>query len=218
MKKVSLTIDGRQISADAGTSVLRVALANGIYIPHLCHMESDTEAPASCRLCFVEIAGRERPVTACTEPVAEGMAVSTGGEPARRLQRRGFALLMASHDLDCAHCPANRACELQEIAAHLKVKLKTTNLRKLPPGLPVDDSHPDYRHDPNKCVLCGRCVRICQDGEHAGILGFAYRGFKRRVTTFNDAPLGDFSSEKLADAVRACPTGALSFKEGGKRR
>jgi bidirectional [NiFe] hydrogenase diaphorase subunit len=214
MKRVTVTIDGKQIIAEAGASLLHTALANGIYIPNLCALETDGLSEAACRLCFVEIEGVDRPVTACTQAVTDGLVVSTRGAAARKLVSTGFALIMASHDLDCARCPANRACELQKIAKHLRAPLKPKQLPKILPGYPLDESHPDYRFEPGKCVLCGRCVRTCRESVGVGILGFARRGFKRHVCTFAEAPLGKELGPEFAACVNACPTGALSLRVG----
>ncbi|HUT68206.1 MAG TPA: 2Fe-2S iron-sulfur cluster-binding protein, partial [Dehalococcoidales bacterium] len=183
MKTVTLTIDGKKITAHVGEKLLRVALDNGIYIPNLCAIRDKPMPNAACRLCFVEIEGRKSPVTACTEPVAEGMVVNTRGEKALELARAGFELLMASHALDCAHCPANGACELQKIARHLHASLKTKRFRLLLRNLPVDDSNPLFIYDPNKCILCGRCVWVCRQDIKSGVFGFAHRGFERVLTT-----------------------------------
>jgi bidirectional [NiFe] hydrogenase diaphorase subunit len=211
MKTVSLTIDGKEITARAGEKILWAALDNGIYIPNLCAMRDNNEPEAACRLCFVEIEGKAEPVTACTEEVVEGMVINTRGEKALNLARTGFELLMASHPVDCANCPANRACELQRIAKHLKVSLKAKRFRILLRELPVDESNPLFTYDPNKCVLCGRCVRVCRQKKETAILGFAHRGFERVVTTFGDEPIGDRCLE-CGECVEVCPTGALAFK------
>ena len=214
MKKVSLTIDGKKITAREGENLLWVALDNSIYIPNLCALRDNAEPMAACRLCFVEVEGKEKPVTACTETVAEGMVVDTKGATAVRLARTAFELLMASHPVDCACCPANRSCELQKIAAHLHVKLKTKRFRKLLRELPIDDSNPLFIYDPNKCVLCGWCVWVCRKRLGVGVIGFAHRGFRRVVTTFADEPLGESRCLECGDCIRVCPTGALSFQEG----
>jgi len=214
MKRANLTIDGRRITALEGERLLWVALDNGVYIPNLCAIRNDSEA-AACRLCFVEVAGKEQPVTACTEPVAEGMVVSTRGEKALRLVRSAFELLMASHPVECAHCASNGSCELQKIARHLGVRLKTKRFRKLTRELPVDESHPLFIYEPNKCVLCGRCVWACREKLGIGVLGFAYRGFQRVVTTFASDPLGKSRCQACGECVRVCPVGALVFKNGG---
>ncbi len=216
MKTVSLIVDGQPITAPEGRSLLWVALDNGIYIPNLCALRDKPEPAAACRLCFVEVAGKEQPVTACTEPVSESMVVNTKGQRAWKLARTSFELLMASHPVDCARCPANRACELQKIARHLGLKLNTKRFRKLPRDLPIDSSHPHFIYDPNKCVLCGRCVWVCQRHNGRNRLGFAHRGFQRRVTTFADEPMATINCHDCDQCATICPAGALVPREGHK--
>jgi bidirectional [NiFe] hydrogenase diaphorase subunit len=211
MKTVSLIINGKEVKAHQGQKVLWAALDNGIYIPNLCALRDAPEPAASCRLCWVEVAGKTQPVTACTETVTEGMAVNTRGEAALRLARTALELLLASNDVDCAHCPASGACELQKIAEYLGVKLKTKRFRKILRHLPLDASSPLFTYDPNKCILCGRCIWVCRQRLGIGALGFAHRGFNRRVTTFADEPIGEARCEGCGDCVTACPTGALFF-------
>jgi len=213
MKTVSLTINDKKVTAPEGSILLWVALDNGIYIPNLCAMREEHDPMTACRLCFVEIEGRDRPVTACTETVTDGMIVNTMGQESIKLVRYGFELLMASHNLDCAHCSSNGSCELQKIARHLRVKLKSDRLRKLEHNLPIDTSHPALIYDANKCVLCGRCVVACREYSTSGVLGFAHRGFERRVTTFQDEPIGSSGCDNCTKCVDVCPTGALVKKE-----
>jgi len=217
MKMVSLTIDGKKVTASEGEKLLWAALDNGIYIPNLCALRDNSEPMAACRLCFVEVEGKEEPVTACTEEVSEGMVVNTKGEKALRLVRTAFDLLMASQVVDCAHCAKSGSCELQTIARHLKIKLKSKRFRKLVRELPIDDSCPIFIYDPNKCVLCGRCVWVCRERLGIGVLGFAYRGFKRVVTTFGSEPIGESRCEDCGECVTVCPTGALIFKDGKEK-
>ena len=214
MKTVSLTIDGVAIEAPEGQKVLWAALDHGIYIPNLCALREKATPDASCRLCFVEIAGRERPVTACTQEVSEGMVVNTRGAAARKLARTSLELLLSTLPVDCAHCPANRGCELQRIAAHLGVKLNSKRFPKVLRELPVDESSPVFTYDPNKCVLCGRCVWVCHEVRGIGAIGFTRRGFERVVTTFCDDPLASSRCDHCGDCVALCPVSALTFKEG----
>jgi formate dehydrogenase major subunit/NADH-quinone oxidoreductase subunit G len=216
MKTISLIINGQPITAPEGRSLLWVALDNGIYIPNLCALRDKTKPAAACRLCFIEVAGKEQPVTACTEPVSESMVVNTRGENALKLARTGFELLLASHPVDCAHCLANRTCELQKIARHLGIKLNTKRFRQLQRDLPIDDSHPRFTYDPNKCVLCGRCVWVCQKRNGKNGLAFAHRGFLRRVTTFADEPMASLNCQDCDECVTICPTGALVPRQGRK--
>jgi bidirectional [NiFe] hydrogenase diaphorase subunit len=213
MKTVSLTIDGKEIKAREGQRLLWAALDNDIYIPNLCAIRDKPEPNAACRLCWVEIEGGKEPVTACTVNVSEGMVVNTKGEKALALARAGFELLMASHALDCAHCPANGSCELQKIAKVLKCSLKPRGLRLLLRDLPVDESNPLFRYNPNWCVLCGKCIWECRKQKGTALLGFAHRGFERVMTTFEDEPIGKDRCLDCGECVKVCPTGALSFKE-----
>jgi bidirectional [NiFe] hydrogenase diaphorase subunit len=216
MNTVSLTIDGKKIKARRGDKLLWAALDNGIYIPNLCAIRELSEPFASCRLCFVEIEGYNEPVTACTQAVEEGMTVNTQGPAARRLASTALELLLASHPVDCAHCAANRACDLQKIAAHLGVKLKSKRLRKIEHELPVDSSSPVFTYDPNKCVLCGKCVWVCRDKLGIGVLGFARRGFQRMVTTFENKPIAETNCQGCGDCAAACPVGAMVLKGENK--
>jgi len=211
-KIVSLTIDGKEVRAAKNEKILWAALDNDVYIPNLCAIRERNEPFASCRLCFVEVQGREMPVTACTEPVAEGMVVNTKGEKVLRLARTAFELLLASLPVDCAHCSKSGSCELQKIAKHLRVKLTTKRFRKTLRDLPIDSSSPTFIYDPNKCVLCGRCVWVCQEKLGIAAIGFAYRGFRRMVTTFRDEHIGQSRCQGCGECVDVCPVGALVFK------
>ena len=198
--------------------MLQAAEDNGIYIPNLCAIRQRSEPFAACRLCFVEVEGEDMPVTACTKPVTEGMRINTKGGKALRLACTAFELILASHPVDCAHCLKSGSCELQRIAKHLGVKLNTKRFPKVLPELPIDSSSPVFIYDPNKCVLCGRCVWVCQEKLGIGAIGFAYRGFRRVVTTFAGEPIGESNCQGCGECVTLCPTGALAFKDakGGK--
>jgi len=216
MKTVTITVNGKVIKARTGEKLLWAALENGIYIPNLCAIQDKPEPNAACRLCFVEIEGKKGPVAACTVAVTEGMVVNTKGEKSLALARAGFELLMASHALDCAHCTANGTCELQKIARVLKCSLKPKRLRLLLRDLPIDDSNPLFTYNPNKCVLCGRCIWVCRRDIKSGVFGFAHRGFERVMTTFADEPIGKDRCLDCSECVKVCPSGALVFKDGKK--
>ncbi len=213
MKNVTVIIDGKEIKASEGEKILWVALDNGIYIPNLCAIRERSEPTAACRLCFVEVEGKNMPVTACTEPVREGLAINTKGPRALKLARTALELILSNHPVNCADCSRNGSCELQIIAKHLGIKLTTKRFRKLLPALPVDSSSPVFIYDPNKCVLCGKCVWVCQEKLGIGAIGFAYRGFQRMVTTFSNEPIGKSICLGCGECVTVCPTGALVFKD-----
>jgi formate dehydrogenase major subunit/NADH-quinone oxidoreductase subunit G len=212
MKDVSLTIDGKKIRAHEGETILWAALQNNIYIPNLCAIKEKIRPSASCRLCFVEVEGENEPIIACTETVKEGMFVNTRGKNALRLARTSAELILASHPVDCGHCLKNRYCDLQKIAKHLGIKLKTKRFRKLERNLPIDESSSLFTYDPNKCVLCGKCVWVCQEKLGIGAIGFTRRGFKRMVSTFQDKPIAETMCTQCIECVKVCPVGSLTFK------
>jgi len=212
-KSVSLIINSKEIRAAEGEGLLWVALDNGIYIPNLCAIRERSEPFASCRLCFVKIKGRAEPVTACTVPVKEGMVVDTTAPKALDLVRTTFELLLSSLPRDCARCPKSGRCEVQKIARYLGVKLNTRRFKKIPRDLPVDSSSPEFIYDPNRCVLCGKCVWVCREKLGLGVIGFAYRGFRRMVTTFGDVPFAESACRNCGECVKICPVGALVFKK-----
>jgi len=213
MKEVTLTIDDKKIETQEGTALLWVALDHGIYIPNLCAIRERDLPDASCRLCFVDVEGYPEPVTSCTEPAKEGLVVKTKTDRILRLQRTAFELILSTHQVDCGHCKKNKQCELQKIARHLGMKLKSKRLRSIPKGLPIDDSHPLFCYNPNKCVLCGRCVWVCKEEQKVGTLNFAYRGFNMMVSAFGGSPLGEADCTQCGKCVEACPVGALVFKQ-----
>jgi bidirectional [NiFe] hydrogenase diaphorase subunit len=218
MMDVTITVDGKKIKAPEGQTILWAALDNGIYIPNLCAIREQNDPLAACRLCFVEIDGQEEPVTACTEPVREGMVIRTKGKAALRLARTSAELLLANHALDCGHCAKNRLCELQTVAKHLGIKLKTKRFRKLERNLPIDESSPVLVFDPNKCVLCGKCVWVCRERLGIGAIGFTRRGYKRIVSTFGDRPLAESRCVHCGECVKVCPVGALVEKRERSQR
>ena len=208
----TITIDGREIKAKAKSNLLWTALDNGFYIPNLCAIRDNPRPFASCRLCFVEIAGKAEPVTACSETVSDGMSVTLQSPRINRLRKSSFDLLMSNHRLDCSHCDKNRKCELQKIAHAEHFKLTNRHLKKIDQGFPVDSSHPLFSLDRNKCVLCGKCIWVCQHGGE-GVLDFAHRGIRTMVSTFAGMPLSETACNSCLACVTVCPVGALYLKQ-----
>lgn len=208
---VALTIDGRTIQAAEGSSVLSAALSAGITIPHLCRLASDTPdvAPASCRLCMVQIDGMGDPVTACTVTVQRGMTVHTATEAVRRLQKTALKLLLSVHRVDCKNCPAHRACALQRMAGFLGIGLTCKPFERVLKTPEIDSAHPLLDHYPNRCVLCGNCVRVCRQRHPHAYLSFAGRGFKTVVGCFGTDPETASVCRSCRDCLKVCPTGAL---------
>ncbi len=217
MKTIRLLIDGKEIECFEGETLLWVALGHGIYIPNLCAMRERAEAYGACRLCFVEVEGEDLPVPSCTLKVKEGMVVDTKGAKALRLARTAFELILSNHPVDCAHCLKTGSCELQKMAKHLRVRLNTKRFKKFLRNLPIDETSPVFTYDPNKCVLCGKCVWLCQEKLGTGTIGFAYRGFQRWVTTFDDEPVGLSECRDRIELAEICPVGAFVARKSHKK-
>jgi NADH dehydrogenase/NADH:ubiquinone oxidoreductase subunit G len=209
---LKLIVDNQEITAQPGQSVLQACLAHGIYIPHLCYMENQSVPRASCRLCFVQIQGRQGPEAACSALATDGMRVSTNTPEVRRLQRSAMRFLLSVHDVDCRNCHANRACALQHIARFLKIGLKAAPLRTYLKEPDLDQSHPYIDHYPNRCVLCAKCIRICRDHIRMPVFSFSGRGFSTVIRYY---PL---SSGTLPEChtcgrcIAVCPAGALQMR------
>lgn len=208
---VTIIIDDIEVKAQKGANLLWTALDNGFYIPNLCAMPEIIPPITSCRLCFVEIEGINNPVTACTRTINDSMVVHLNTDKVKRIRNTAFELLLSHHQLDCAHCAKNRNCELQNIASKLGLKLKLNRLRCLPRELPIDSSHPSIYYNPNKCVLCGKCVWVCHE-KGTGTLDFAYRGINTVVTTFADIPLAEADCNSCLACAAVCPVGSLIIK------
>lgn len=214
---ITLIIDDIEVKAEEGTNLLWAALDNGLYIPNLCAIREAAPPLTSCRLCFVEIEGINTPVTSCSEKVKDGMVVHLNTPKVQRIRNTAFELLISHHHLDCAHCDKNRNCDLQNIAKKMGLKLKLERFHSIPRELPVDSTHPLFYYNPNKCILCGKCIWACHQ-EGSGILDFAFRGIDTIVTTFAGLPLVDSGCTSCLACVSVCPVGSLVLKSDMKHR
>ncbi len=213
MSKVELTINGQAVVAQEGQNILQAAEDAGIFIPHLCADDEIDHHPGACRLCFVEIEGREQPVLSCLEKVQPGMTVQTRSQRVDKLVASAFELLMSVHRLDCKDCPSNKHCGLQTISKRRKLPLRPKRLNKIEPDWPIDDSHPRFGMNPNHCVLCGKCVKVSNDIIGTGVLDFSGRGLDAVISTFDGAPLAEQDLTDFEKCVEVCPVGALYLKE-----
>lgn len=209
MSTVSIKVDGQKITARQGMTVLEAALGAGIYIPNLC-ADPDLRAYGACRLCVVEIDGMRGLPACCTVPVAEGMAVRTETPLVQMTRRAIVELLLADHPDNCINCVKNNRCALQRVAAYVGVR--ENRYPKTARVLPVDDSSPFFTYDPNKCVLCGKCVRVCDEIQGLGNITWVNRGYATRVGTFMDRPIAQSLCESCGQCESKCPVGALTAK------
>lgn len=201
-------IDGQPVQAEEGMSILEAAQANEIYIPHLCH-HPDLVPVGACRMCGVEVDGG-RMVMSCMTPAREGIDVRTDSPDIYAARKVTMDLLIADHHMDCLACEAADDCELLTVSAYLGIKPdQGTGLRKMGRGLPLDTSNPFFQFDPNKCILCGICVRTCEEIVGLSALGYINRGFKTVVGTFGDKGFVDSICESCGECVTRCPVGAL---------
>ncbi|NWF77559.1 MAG: (2Fe-2S)-binding protein [Chloroflexi bacterium] len=204
MEKIALTIDGLNIVADKGMTVLETALRNGIYIPHLCY-HPDLKPSGVCRLCLVEV-GDEQLVTSCRMKVEQGMVIKTKSPEVDKVRRAIVELLIADHHTDCRNCPSSGQCELQRIMASLHISVKRMRpLKWAREELPRDTSNPFFDYDPNKCVLCGICVQTCEVVQGTSSLYFVGRGYGTKVAFFANKS----RCESCRQCVARCPVGAL---------
>ena len=207
---VLLRIDGQRIETHRGNTVLEAAIRNGIYIPTLCY--SPALRPfGACRLCIVEIEGMRGLPAACSTPVAEGMVVRTDSETLNRVRRQTLELVLSDHPLDCLACRQNGRCELQKVAAYLGARGEEFD--RLGKSLPLDSSNPFYERDLEKCILCGRCVRVCDEVVNVNAIDFVYRGYSTKIGTLLDRPVASSRCVSCGECVSECPTGALTERK-----
>jgi len=206
MAIVQFFIDGREIAVNEGKTVLEAALENGIYIPHLCH-HPDLRPAGICRVCVVEADGALVP--SCSAPIAQGMMVRTSGDLVDGVRRLSVELLAVNHHDDCLTCGKNNFCKLQEVARYVGVDTQRLQRFRAQELRRVDNSHPFMIRDYNKCIMCGICVRTCDEVTCVEAIDYAFRGYAGRISTLGDGPLQESDCTSCGECMVRCPVGAL---------
>lgn len=204
-KKIKLQIDGKKIEAPEGMNLIDAAELAGIHIPNLCYLKG-MKGIGACRLCLVEVEGLKAPVIACNTKIKDGMIVNTRTDKVQEIRKFVVDLILSMHPLDCMTCTKAGVCNLQKYAYDFELKESSFTRKRF--GYPVDEANPFIKRDPEYCILCGRCVRVCKE-QGTNVLEFMGRGIESKVVTANDKPLQESECTFCGSCVDACPVNAL---------
>ena len=205
MKMVNITIDGVALEVPEGITILEAARKANIKIPTLCFLKDINEIGA-CRMCVVEIKGARALQAACVYPVSEGLAVITNSEKVRKARKVTLELILSNHDRNCLTCVRSENCELQKLAKDLNVtEIRFKDLSGQHALQPIDDLSPSIVRNPNKCILCRRCVSVCKKVQTVGVIETLERGFRTKVGCAFNKPLGkSLESAYFYETQRRC--------------
>ena len=204
-----ITIDGIRLEVPDNKNVLECALDAGIYIPHLCH-HKDLSPLGSCRMCVVEVEGQEGATTSCTLKAKDGMVIHTKTPELEKLRMLALELLLTGHPEDCSTCPKYGNCELQTLIQYIGPK--TGRLKMRTKGFRPQEENPLILHDMNRCVLCGRCVRACNELRGVKVLQYQKKEMETYVGTLHNKLLKDADCRFCGACVEVCPTGTIRDK------
>jgi formate dehydrogenase alpha subunit len=211
MAEVRLTIDGREVRAEEGTTLFEAAKRTGIAIPHLCYRE-DLRPTTACRLCVVEVEGIRTLVASCAYPVANKMVVRTDTERVQDARRMVVEFLLSDHPYDCMTCEKSGSCLLEKYAYELGIRKSRFSGEQH--NYPLRSANPFFERDYNKCILCGRCVTVCSEVQFCEAVDQSKRGFDSKVAAAYDRSMQQTSCVFCGNCVSVCPVGALSEKAG----
>jgi NADH-quinone oxidoreductase subunit G len=203
---INMTINGKTLEVEPGTTILEAAEMVNVKIPTLCY-NPDLPAWASCGICIVRLAGSPKMVRACCTACEPNMKIITHDPEIIAVRRVVLELILSNHPNDCLQCPRNQSCELQDLASEFG--LRQAPFLKVKNDIPVDDSNPAIVLCPEKCIRCGRCVKVCQEVQNVWALEFLGRGIKGKIASAADAPLGESPCVKCGQCAAHCPVGAI---------
>ncbi len=206
---ITLTIDGEQVTVAEGTTILEAAQLIHIKIPRLCYLEGLTPH-GSCGICVVEVEGERNITRSCVRPVLQGMIVHTNTSKIRNIRKMLVELLLADHPAECFTCERTNNCQLRELASELGAKEIRFDQKKSNIG--KDETSVAIIRNPDKCVLCGRCIRVCEDIQSVGAVDFANRGENLIVTTGMKKGLGNVECVNCGQCIHVCPVAAITEK------
>ena len=209
-KKIKITIDGKEVLAGPEQTILECARDNGIFIPTLCHYQKTTNVGA-CRVCVVEQEGARSLVASCCMPVSPNMVIRTNTKAVRAAQKMIVELLWSSGEHNCLVCEQNGQCELQDLVYWLKIDQPRFPIEA--PGYQLEENNKMISRDLNKCILCGRCVRACNEIQVNEVLDFSMRSSKAKVGPAFDEDYINSSCVFCGECAQVCPTGAITFKQ-----
>ncbi|WEB58185.1 formate dehydrogenase subunit alpha [Enterococcus faecalis] len=211
---VTLSIDNQEVTVPKGTTILEAAKGLGVEIPTLCHLK-ELAPDGSCRMCVVEVEGGRRGglTTACTAHCQEDMVVSTHSEKVADSRRFILDLLLSNHKLECFSCGKNGDCQLQQYALDYGIDATSFTEGKRMPCHQEDTSNPFFSYDPEKCIMCRRCARVCQLRQGRDVLSIANRGFETKMMPSYGQAFDQSICESCGNCVSSCPTGALTAKD-----
>ncbi|MBT9157193.1 MAG: NADP-reducing hydrogenase subunit HndC [Firmicutes bacterium] len=214
MERLKLTIDSTPVEVDPGSTVLDAAKKAGVHIPTLCY-HPELKLEGSCRICVVEIEGLKNLAASCVYPAANGMVVRTNSEVVRKTRKSIVELLLANHPEDCLVCPRHGTCELQDLSHQLNVRKVRFKGKKR--EFALDESSIAVVRDPNKCILCGRCIRICENTQKVSAIGLAGRGSRAVVTTPFNRGLAEGPCVACGQCIKVCPVAALRERDASEQ-